>query len=104
MKSNIGFVSNLYPVTENLRNRDLKFLSQIKDPFCLEKMKSNPLFKFTSEQDDIFSHASCHCIYADDGDYPFGSIKMDDGTERVVCKCLKKSCDFFASCRSDLFQ
>ena len=104
MKGNVTFVGNLYPVKENLSN-DLNFIHQIKDPFCLEKMVKDPLYmnKLTNEQTAIFYKAGGHCEYAEEDDYPWGSIILENGMEKVVCKCTQKNCFNFQNCRSDLF-
>lgn len=104
MKGNITFVSNLYPVKTNI-SEDLNFIHQIRDPFCLEKMVKNPLYmnKLSNEQLTIFAQAGGHCEYADKDDYPWGSVILEGGIEKVICKCTKKECSNFRICRQDLF-
>ena len=103
LKGNVTFVSNLYPVKDNILD-DVDFLKQIKDPFCLEKMVKNPTYmnKLSSEQRSIFAQAGGHCEYAEKGDYPWGTIILKNGKMKNVCKCTKKDCFLYGSCRSTL--
>lgn len=104
MKSNVTFVSNLYPVKDNIRE-DVKFIAQIRDLFCLEKMVKSPMYmnKLTNEQRAIFAQAGGHCEYAEKDDYPWGSVILENGMEKVVCKCTQKNCFNYTCCRADLF-
>ena len=102
--STVNFRSNLYPIKDNFFY-DREFHSKIHDIFSLEvfnkKMVSKKIASFDSLQEKEYHIASIHCSYADPGDYPFGTINDNAGREKVVCKCLKTTCDFFKRCRPD---
>ena len=90
----IQYELNGYPDQESKRN-----------PFCLAKMVKNPLYKskLTNEQCSIFTQAGAHCEYAEKDDYPWGSVILENGMEKVVCKCKQVKCINYHDCRSDLF-
>lgn len=99
-KSTLEFKSNIYPVTESSIRSDRNFLDAISDPFALSKMHSEhiALNKLQRKQFE----KSVHCSYADDGDYPWGTVLADDGPH-VVCRCKKRDCPcFYTECRPDL--
>jgi DNA helicase-2/ATP-dependent DNA helicase PcrA len=99
-KSTLEFKSNIYPVTESSIRSDRKFLDAISDPFALRKMHSEriTLNKLQRKQFE----KSVHCSYADDGDYPWGTV-LTDGGLHVVCRCKKRDCPFFyTECRPDI--
>jgi hypothetical protein len=99
-KSTLEFKSNIYPVTESSIRSDRKFLDAISDPFALRKMHSEciSLNKLQRKQFE----KGVHCSYADEGDYPWGTVLADDGP-RVVCRCEKRDCPFFyTECRPDI--
>ena len=101
MESNIStvtFRSNLYPVEKNF-NEDSNFRSKIHDPFSLELLKKQ--FALTSLQKKEYDHASLHCAYAAKKDYPWGTIRDQQGHDQVVCRCLNTKCSLFHSCRPD---
>ena len=101
MESNIStvtFRSNLYPVEKNF-NEDSTFRSKIHDPFSLELLKKQ--FALTSLQKKEYDHASLHCAYAAKKDYPWGTIRDQQGHDQVVCRCLNTKCSLFHSCRPD---
>lgn len=102
--STVNFRSNLYPIKDNFFY-DHKFHSKIHDIFSLEifnkEMVSKKIASFDSLQEKEYRIASIHCYLADPDDYPFGTINDDAGREKVVCKCLKTTCESFKRCRPD---
>lgn len=93
------FKSNLYPVSDDC-SEDRKFLSKIHDPFSLEEMHRAGL-PLTGIQRKEYSHASLHCVYAYENDYPWGTVSLPEGKAAVVCKCTKVDCIHFETCRPD---
>lgn len=96
--STVAFRSNLYPVEKSFYE-DSTFRSKIHDPFSLEILKKQ--CALTSIQKQEYDYASVHCAYAAKNDYPWGTIRDDQDTKRVVCRCLNTKCSHFHSCRSD---
>ena len=101
--SSICFTSNIYPVNGSPLT-DRHFLSQIHEPKALEfldrRIKSKMTdYRFSAIQAEEFRHASLHCKYAADDDYPWGTIVID-GEKRICCKCTKFDCSEFSQCRS----
>lgn len=102
MKSNVstvGFKSNLYPVVTGYYE-DALFRSKVHDPFSLEYLKKN-YSNITPLQFQEYNYASLHCAYAVDDDYPWGTVRNEDGIERISCKCLNTRCKLFHKCRPD---
>ena len=96
--STVAFRSNLYPVEKSFYE-DSTFRSKIHDPFSLEILKKQ--CALTSIQKQEYDYASVHCAYAAKNDYPWGTIRDDQDTKRVVCRCLNTKCSHFHSCRPD---
>lgn len=69
--------------------------------FFHDKMVSKKKADMTPLQWQEYRNASISCCYAAPDDYPWGPINDNDGREKVVCKCLKTTCDFFKRCRPD---
>lgn len=104
-RSTVAFRSNLQPVKGSCLN-DINFLKKIRDPFALyelnELLKKYPgVYFLTAIQQEEYRKASSHCSYALKNDFPWGTIKQEDGTETVICKCINKECKYFHSCRPD---
>lgn len=100
-RSTISYRSNLQPVDGTCLG-DLNFLRTIRDPFALAILKKIANgYRFSAIQEEEYRKASLHCAYAIKDDYPWGTIRLDDGTELVVCKCINTKCTHFASCRPD---
>ena len=104
--STVIFTSNLQPVQTNDIRDDYNFISKIIDPIALFEIAKNPLYKYRLSrlQEKIFRASSCPCAYAEPGDYSFGTIIDENGIEKNVCKCEKRSCPNFSDCRPDLSQ
>lgn len=96
--STVAFRSNLYPVEKSFYE-DSTFRSKIHDPFSLEILKKQ--CALTSLQKKEYDYASVHCAYAANNDYPWGTIRDQQGHEQVVCRCLNTKCSLFHSCRPD---
>lgn len=96
--STVAFRSNLYPVEKSFYE-DSIFHSKIHDPFSLELLKKQ--CALTSLQKKEYDYASVHCAYAAKKDYPWGTIRDNQGLEQVVCRCLNMKCSHFHSCRPD---
>ena len=96
--STVAFRSNLYPVEKSFYE-DSTFRSKIHDPFSLEILKKQ--CALTSLQKKEYDYASVHCAYAANNDYPWGTIRDQQGHEQVVCRCLNTKCSHFHSCRPD---
>lgn len=96
--STVAFRSNLYPIKKSFY-ADANFRSQIHDPFSLELLKEQYLL--TDFQMKEYNSASVHCTYADENDYPWGTIRDCQGNEQVVCRCLNTECKHFSTCRPD---
>lgn len=101
-RSSIFFRSNLMPRAESTPIReDLPFLSKIWDHQLLERLKANCL-PMTAMQEKAYQQTALHCMYAPEGDYPFGTVRSADGTVRVVCKCTNTICSLFTTCRPEV--
>lgn len=103
--STIIYKSNLQILKKQYSLEDNEFLSCIRDPFALEKLQKSINMKRTHYtlskiQEDI-SLKGIHCSLAYEDDYPWGTIKDDEGSEKVVCKCIRKECRMFKNCRPD---
>ncbi|MCD7789463.1 MAG: AAA family ATPase [Bacteroides thetaiotaomicron] len=98
--STVAFKSNLQIISAKSIREDKKFLASVRDPFGLEFMRKRNL-PMTPIQLVEFNKASMHCVYAFEGDYPFGTVIDKNGTEKVVCKCININCGNFAQCRPD---
>lgn len=96
--STVAFRSNLYPVEKSFYE-DSTFRSKIHDPFSLEILKKQ--CALTSLQKKEYDSASVHCAYAAKNDYPWGTIRDQQGHEQVICRCLNTKCSLFHSCRPD---
>lgn len=104
-RSSIGYQSNLQPIKGSITD-DYNFLDKIRDPFALyrlhEKTKDIVLgYHLSAIQQEEYKKASAHCAYAVKDDYPNGTVRNQDGTESVQCKCINIKCKRFASCRPD---
>ena len=98
--SNLEFRSNLQPIFDDKWSEVHKM---IMDPFALEIMQKQHLFLSEKQRNQI-QYASEHCSYAYKDDYPWGTIRLEDGSEVPVCKCLRVTCHHFATCRPDFKQ
>ena len=96
--STVGFRSNLYPVVSSCLE-DRTFRSKIHDPFSLVTLQKRAAL--TPLQKLEYQQASLHCAYAEPDDYPWGTIKAENGREQVVCRCLNTKCGLFSQCRPD---
>ncbi len=97
VNSNLEFQSNIQPVVDNKWET---FHKKVMDPFALEIMQKQHLH-LTGKQIDQIHYAAEHCAYAFEDDYPWGTIRLSDGSERPVCKCLRVTCQLFPKCRPD---
>lgn len=97
--STVAFKSNLAVVKDRQIKYDKEFLAKIKDHFALEKMKACNI-PLTPAQEDIYEKVSLHCVYAPEGDYPFGTV-IENGGEKVKCKCENTRCKYYAECRPE---
>ncbi|MCD8378041.1 MAG: UvrD-helicase domain-containing protein [Candidatus Gastranaerophilales bacterium] len=98
--STVAFKSNLQIISAKSIREDKRFLASVRDPFGLEFMRKRNL-PMTPIQLVEFNKASMHCVYAFEGDYPFGTVIDKNGAEKVVCKCININCGNFAQCRPD---
>ena len=98
--SNLEFRSNLQPIIDDKWSEIHK---KVMDPFALEIMQKQHLFLSEKQRNQI-QYASEHCAYAFKDDYPWGTIRLADGREVPVCKCLKVTCNQFSRCRPDFQQ
>ena len=99
--STLAFKSNLYPVRNNkCFYEDNIFLSKIHDPFALRVLQEER-YHLTKIQEKEYELAGQHCSFTADDDYPWGTIIGEDGSERVVCKCINTECHLFSKCRPD---
>lgn len=104
-RSTITFRSNLQPVKGSCLT-DTNFLKTIRDPFALYILnellkKYGNGYRLSAMQQEEYDKASGHCAYAAKDDYPWGTIRQEDGTEVVVCKCINTKCSHFTVCRPD---
>lgn len=105
-RSTVGYKSNLQVVRKQSAFDDNEFLLSIRDPFALEELQKNIKLKRTNYtlseiQENIRKAGGMHCAYAYKDDYPWGTIKNENGNEIVVCKCINTNCKRFESCRPD---
>lgn len=103
--STIEYLSNLQPIDPK-KKVDTEFLSFIHDPFALEEM--NKLirqcrldYNMTDIQKKEMSHASIHCVFAFEDDYPWGTVYINN-EKKVVCKCINYNCKYIENCRKGL--
>ena len=95
--SNLEFRSNLQPIKDDNWASIHKY---IMDPFALEEMQKKHLY-LSERQKNQIKYSAEHCSYAEKGDYPWGTVYMEDGSEKAVCKCLNIRCSEFGICRPD---
>lgn len=100
LQSTIVFKSNLQIVSRDIIQEDLEFCSNIVDPSGLELMKLKG-WQLTKIQEEEYDKCSLHCIYAPEGDYPFGTVINEAGQKVVLCKCINTECKNFKKCRPD---
>jgi superfamily I DNA/RNA helicase len=96
--STVAFRSNLYPIEKSF-HEDSVFRSKIHDPFSLEILKKQCALTVLQKRE--YEYASVHCAYAAKNDYPWGTIRDNQGHEQVICRCLNTKCSHFYSCRPD---
>lgn len=97
--STVAFRSNLYPVEKSFYE-DSTFRSKIHDPFSLEILKKTMCIDEPSEERiQILHQFTAHT--AAKNDYPWGTIRDQQGHEQVICRCLNTKCSLFHSCRPD---
>lgn len=99
--STVALQSNIYPVIEEFPYYDKQFLHAIHDPVLLQLYhdRYTGYYGLTPLQEEERTYA-IHCMYAEEGDYPWGTVLTDAG-ERVVCKCENYACRYYAECRPD---
>ena len=97
LRSNLEFRSNLQPITEDNWSQ---VWGRIMDPFGLKILKERQIY-LSPAQRNQYDYASEHCVFAFKGDYPWGTVRLDDGREVPVCKCLNTACSEFKICRPD---
>lgn len=100
-RSTLEFRSNIYPlVTNGQIANDRTFLDSISEPFALDVLwhynatRGGKLNRLQRRQHG----KGQHCMYADPGDYPWGT-RIVDGTPRVVCLCENWTCPLMRECR-----
>lgn len=99
-KSTLEYKSNLQEAKSNVPLLDdREFLRNIIDPFAIRNLKKFKEKELTEIQRQIYDKVAIPCRYADNGDYPWGMIRDENGKPRVVCKCLKTTCKYFKECR-----
>lgn len=102
IKSTVEFKSNLQLAKKGIPLlEDREFLANIIDPFAIQRLKKFREKDLTEIQRQIYSKAGSHCMYADDGEYPWGIVRDEKGRPRVICKCLNKKCQYFRECRPE---
>ncbi len=101
LKSEVNFKSNLQPLNKD-GEFDEHFYSKVRDPFAIRKLyeKTKGKYRLSDIQEKEYRQVSLHCSYADEDDYPFGTV-IEDGHERVVCRCINTDCVNFERCRPD---
>ncbi len=100
-RSSLEFRSNIFPLDTGTQIvRDREFLDSISDPFALEA-----LWKYNATRGSLLNklqkwqhRKGQHCIYAEQGDYPWGT-RLVDGEMRVVCLCENWRCSGIQRCR-----
>lgn len=104
-RSTVYFRSNLQPIKANFLWNDREFLSHIHDVFALEQLKKDIdnrricKYHLSAEQTDEYERAAVHCAYAEEGDYPWGTKRMEDGSTKLVCLCENIGCSYLRTCR-----
>lgn len=101
-KSSIGFQSNLALLKDSFY--DPQFLAQITDPEALGKLRSDPHFalvRWTPLQEEIWKKCGAHCVYAEEGDYPWGIPAGSRERDAAICLCTQTGCKNFGKCRPD---
>lgn len=114
--SNIGIVSNIYPVKTSRIIEDSEFCKHVRgrkalkklvrfltgfdlsDDICEQYLTS---FGLDTWQIEMFNEDKPCSLGEDESDYPFGAV-LQDGVIRVVCRCNKQFCEHFPECRKDL--
>lgn len=102
LKSTLEYRSNLQLAKKNIPlSEDRDFLESIIDPFAIGQLKKYRPNDLTEMQRKIYDKAGIHCIYADEGEYPWGIVEDKKGKISVICKCDKKGCEYFNRCRPE---
>lgn len=101
-KGNITYISNLYPVDENIAlKEDTDYLQHIEDPKRIFDMKCQTYFKwfnFTNRQEHIFRVESGMKCKINPNVVPIGAVLTEDGLVKEVCKCQEKDCKYYSQC------
>lgn len=98
-KSSVFFFSNLQPVEGDIKY-DFRFHSKIRALKALEILyKEN--FVLTEPQQREYHQCAVQCCYADEDEYPWGTIIDGNGRRRVVCRCYNTKCSEFNDCCPD---
>ncbi len=95
----IGFKSNLQVVIDDKTysyDKDRHFLASVHDPLALNLLKEHGINFVNALQQQEYEKFTRRCLYAIKGDYPFGTIG-----DKLVCRCINVSCQYFAKCRPD---
>lgn len=97
--STLSLQSNVYPVVNEVPYHDKAFIGAIHDPELLKVFNNGfeGRYHLSPLQNEERTYA-ISCRYAENGDFPWGTIPTDAG-ERVVCKCENYGCSLFAECR-----
>lgn len=99
--STLEFKSNIYPVESDQILTDESFLKSLRDPYAISEFARKAYRYFpTPLQREINRQVGIKCSFSPEGDFCWGTV-MDDGEEKVVCKCENYACRLFSQCRPD---
>lgn len=100
IKSTVMFRSNVYPVVSEQILHDKEFLHALRDPIAVREFKKRAFRYYPSPlQNEILrAGVGIECAYSDKGDLVWGTV-LEDGAEKVVCRCENYACALFSKCR-----
>lgn len=103
IKSTVTFRSNVYPVVAEQILHDEEFLHALRDPIAVREFKKRATryHPSTLQNKILRANVGVECTYSEKGDLVWGTV-LEDGAEKVVCRCENYACALFSQCRPDV--
>lgn len=103
IKSSVTFRSNVYPVVSDQILYDEEFLHSLRDPIAVREFEKHASRYYPSPLQNTILRAGVgiECTYSEKGDLAWGTI-LDNGVEKVVCRCENSTCRLFPQCRPSI--
>lgn len=103
VKSTVTFRSNVYPVVAEQILHDERFLHALRDPIAVKEFKKQAFRYHPSvlQNQILEADVGVECSYSEKGDLVWGTV-LEDGVEKVVCRCENYACALFSKCRPDV--